>query len=204
MPPDLPDVRRATVDDLPTIQRTLGRAFSDDPVWSWAIKKRKGLEERIGVVLGIAARLHLTHESVWMTNDGRSVAVWAPPKQWRVAPQRFLRHAPRSLWAVGLRSLPALAALGETERRHPRGDHWYLAVLGTDPDAQGRGLASAAMAPVLEHCDVEGSGAYLESSKEQNIAFYARHGFEVTGTIDLSRGGPRIWTMWRDPQEPEG
>ena len=33
-------------------------------------------------------------------------------------------------------------------------------VLGTDPDHQGRGLGSALMAPVLEHCDRDGVGAY--------------------------------------------
>lgn len=83
------------------------------------------------------------------------------------------------------------------------GEHWYLAALGTDPEAQGRGLAAAVLAPVLDGCDTDGLGAYLESSKEQNLPFYARHGFAVTGTIDLSRGGPRLWTMWRDPRPLE-
>jgi len=35
------------------------------------------------------------------------------------------------------------------------------------------------MIPILEHCDSEGMPAYLESSKESNIAFYRRHGFKV-------------------------
>lgn len=196
-------MRLATAADLPLLQRTLGRAFADDPVWTWAIKKRARLDERIGVFLGIAVQLHLEHDSVWMTDDGRSAAVWAPPKQWRIPPKRFVRFLPRALRAAGVRSFPPLAALGETERRHPRGDHWYLAVLGTDPDAQGRGLASAVMSPVLDRCDAEGIAAYLESSKEENLAFYARHGFEVTGTIDLRFGGPRVWTMWRDPVPPD-
>ena len=196
----LPPVRLATADDLPVLQRTLGRAFVDDPVWTWVMKTGTRLDERIGAFLGIAIRLHLPHESVWMTCDGRCAAIWAPPMAWRIPPRRFLRYVPTALREAGLRSLPALSALGETERRHPTGNHWYLAVLGTDPDARGCGRASAVLAPVLERCDTDGLGAYLESSKEENTPFYARHGFEVTDTIDLTHGGPRLWTMWRDPQ----
>jgi hypothetical protein len=55
------------------------------------------------------------------------------------------------------------------------------------------------MAPVLEQCDRDGLGAYLESSAERNIDFYARHGFRVTDERRLPRG-PRLWPMWREPR----
>mgnify|MGYP000553009847 CR=1 FL=1 len=62
-------------------------------------------------------------------------------------------------------------------------------VLGTDPAHQGRGVGSALMEPVLRECDEAGLHAYLESSKASNVPFYRRHGFEVTGSLDLP-GGP--------------
>ena len=61
-------------------------------------------------------------------------------------------------------------------------------------------IGSALLTPILQQCDRETTPAYLESSKESNIPFYRRHGFEVTGTVDLPGGGPRVWPMWRDPQ----
>jgi len=63
---------------------------------------------------------------------------------------------------------------------------------------QGHGLGVAVMEPVLRRCDEDGIGAYLESSKERNVPYYRRHGFEVVDEIDLPRG-PRIWLMWREP-----
>ena len=68
------------------------------------------------------------------------------------------------------------------------------------------GLAAAStaarawlMQPVLETCDRNEIPAYLESSKERNVAFYSRHGFKVTQEITLPKGPP-IWLMWRDPR----
>lgn len=105
-----------------------------------------------------------------------------------MAHPRLLRRAP--LVGVGL--------LG-VERRHPAAPpHWYLATLGTEPACQGHGLGTAALTPVLEGCDRDGVGAYLECSKERNIDYYARFGFRVTGAIRLPRG-PTLWPMWRDP-----
>jgi ribosomal protein S18 acetylase RimI-like enzyme len=102
--------------------------------------------------------------------------------------------------ASNLRTTLRLLTLIET--KHPRQPHWYLATLGTAVDLQGKGVGSALMAPVTEHCDKEGLPAYLESSKERNVPFYRRHGFEVVKEVRLPNDGPLIWTMWRDPKAP--
>jgi ribosomal protein S18 acetylase RimI-like enzyme len=125
----------------------------------------------------------------------------APPQRWRTTLRQDLALA-RTMAAPRLvPRLPlVLRGMLGAERLHPaEPPHWYLAILGTDPDAQGRGLGSRLLAPVLERCDEDGVGAYLESSKERNIAFYARHGFRVTRTWRLPRG-PLLWAMWRDPR----
>ena len=51
----------------------------------------------------------------------------------------------------------------------------------------------------LERVDREGLPAYLESSKESNVPFYARFGFEVRETV-THPDGPSQWLMWRDPK----
>ena len=53
---------------------------------------------------------------------------------------------------------------------------------------------------MLERCDAEGLPAYLESSKERNVPFYRRHGFEVREEIHFGPGGPPMWPMWRAPR----
>ncbi len=103
----------------------------------------------------------------------------------------------RDLLGDGLDRLKV--AMAVMRAAHPTAPHWYLEGLGTDPPAQGRGLAVAALAPVLARCDTEMMPAYLESTKESNVGFYERRGFRVTQTIDVPDGGPRLWAMWREP-----
>lgn len=196
-----PGVRVASRDDLAAMGATLGAAFADDPVMEWLVGAERAGAERAGCLYRALADGHLGDGLTTVTADAEAVAVWAAPRRYSIPPGRFVPHIPclvRSLGLRGIRRLPAMAAV---EKLHPAEPHYYLAVLGTHPDHQGRGHASAAMAPVLRRADAEGVACYLESSKERNVPYYRRHGFEVTGTHDLAGGkGPRLWLMWRDPQ----
>jgi ribosomal protein S18 acetylase RimI-like enzyme len=186
------------------MERSLGAAFLDDPIWQWLLGERRITEQRAGRVLGAFAMTHLDDELTSISDDGTSVAVWAAPKRFRISPREFLPYLPTTVRSLGVGGVARLMRLAEIERLHPKEPHYYLAILGTHPDSQGRGLGSAVLGPVLARADEEGVGCYLESSKESNVPFYRRHGFEVTAEHDVAGGrGPRTWLMWRDPQPPD-
>lgn len=194
-------VRRARTADLPVLGEMLARAFADDPVAAWSSPRaapRRRMLERFHTA---RARHFLPHGEVWMTESGESAAVWAPPGAWKTTLRQDLELTACMLSPRLLPRAPLVArGLLGTERKHPEEPpHWYLSTLGTDPVAQGRGLGTRVLEPVLAHCDRDGVAAYLESSKERNVDYYARFGFRVTEVIRLPRG-PQIWLMWRDPR----
>ncbi|HEX5224938.1 MAG TPA: GNAT family N-acetyltransferase [Solirubrobacteraceae bacterium] len=195
------EVRRAHAADEPELARMLARAFHDDPVAEWACRSEAARPRMLERFQGTRVRQLLPHEEVWASADLSCAALWAPPGRWKTTVREDLAIMrcmlqPRMWWRT---PLIASGMLG-LEARHPSGPpHYYLAVLGTDPPRQGEGLGSALLAPVLERCDHDGVGAFLESSKERNVDFYARHGFRVTDEIRLPRG-PKMWQMWRDPR----
>ncbi len=94
-----------------------------------------------------------------------------------------------------------MEALGRMHQARPSEPHWYLAVLGTSPDQQSRGLGGRVLAPMLERCDRTGVPAYLESSNPANVGFYRRHGFEATGRFVLD-DDVLVTPMFREPHPP--
>jgi ribosomal protein S18 acetylase RimI-like enzyme len=196
-----PTVRRAIAADVPGLARMLARAFFDDPVAQWAFPPERLRLAALERFQERRLRQLLAEEEVWTTSELTCGALWAPPERWKTTLAQdaaFLRCFANPRLAV--RAPIAVSGMLALQRSHPpHPPHYYLALLGTDPDHQGRGLGSALLAPVLEQCDRDGVGAFLESSKESNIAFYARHGFRVVQEFRLLRG-PSMWKMWRDPR----
>jgi ribosomal protein S18 acetylase RimI-like enzyme len=195
-----PALRRANRTDVPELAAMLARAFIDDPIAEWSCRPDSLRQPVLERFYAIRTRQLLAHEEVWISAERNSAALWAPPKRWKLTAMEDAQLS-RTLLHPRLLARAPLVVVGllGIERKHPVAPpHWYLAFLGTDPSAQGQGLGSAVLRPVLERCDQDGVAAYLESSKERNIDFYARHGFRVTGEPRLPRG-PRFWPMWREP-----
>jgi ribosomal protein S18 acetylase RimI-like enzyme len=196
-PPE-PRVRPARAEDHFAISKAIGRAFFDDPIALHLFPSEISRSKRFGRFAQLAIDSFADHGIVHTTDPIRGAAIWqapSPPDVGVAAQLRLLMRLAHTTRSAFFRAI----ALGETMREHHYPEpHWYLAILGTVPEAQGRGLGSAMMQPVLERCDADGLPAYLESSKESNIPFYNRHGFEVTGTIEIENG-PTLWPMVRRP-----
>jgi GNAT superfamily N-acetyltransferase len=190
--------RPATDADAPAMVEMLARAFYDDPVFRWLfpddakrlVQSKRYFEGR--------ARILLRQGECYTVDGSEAAAMWARPGEWHDPPIDVLRQFVHLVPALGRRIPRSLAGLRVIEERHPRAPHWYLSVLGTEPDRQGQGLGSAVMQPVLEECDRLEIPAYLETGTERNVAFYTRHGFKVRDEFRLPKGPP-IWLMWRDP-----
>ncbi len=186
--------RKATHESLPTLSETLALAFYDDPVLMWCIADGSRRREILPRFFGALSDSYASYDEIWDVDEGVSAAVWAPPGAEddeqlgdRIG-EISAEYADRVFEVLGL-----------MEEKHPVEPHYYLFVLGTRPECQGRGVGSALMRPVLETCDRDGVPAYLEATSERNKQLYLRHGFEVTGEIPLP-DGPTMWPMWRSPR----
>ena len=196
---ELPGVRHAHRDDIEPVTDTLARAFDDDPVMGWLFPDDETRLKKSRKFFLLRLKQFLPQGDVYTTADYSGGAIWAVPGQWHLPALATLQMIAVLAPAVGSRGPRAVRGMMQVDAEHPSAPHYYLAVLGTEPEMQGQGIGSALMQPVLETCDCDEIPAYLESSKERNVAFYSRHGFKVTQEITLPKGPP-IWLMWRDPR----
>lgn len=201
---NIPTTRAAAMPDVRALSVTLAKAFFDDPVISWILPDDRSRKARSGIMFDTLARhAHVPHGGAELIERGDSVgsaALWDPPGEWRLPLRTQARQFPAFLRAFGTRLPVAISVLTAIERHHPAEPHWYLAIIGTDPAAQGLGLGGALMRSRLDRCDRDGIPAYLESSKDSNVPYYEKFGFRVTRELALPGGGPPVWLMWRDPQ----
>jgi GNAT superfamily N-acetyltransferase len=192
--------RVATRAELPAAIATLARAFHADPVWSWAFPDPKRRLEQHRVVWGLVAEAALSYGSAWLTGDCAAVALWIPPGKPELLPVDEERLEGLLKELLGDGATRVLETFERFEAAHPDDDpHYYLSLLGTNPDRRGQGLGMGLMAATLERIDAEGAPAFLESSNPVNTPRYERLGFTVCGEFELPEDGPSVTQMWRDP-----
>ena len=192
-------IRLATKADNAAISRTLAKSFADDPVKLFLCGGEQLPIDRAMAFFSAFQKIQLPHGHVYTTPGVEAAAIWAPPGEWKVPFSAIVKNSPTFVKLYGRRFLPNLSVLTDLEKRHPKEPHYYLEFIGTDPAQQGKGWGTKLMQPMIERADVEGVGMYLESSKESNVPFYARFGFEVREVMQHRRNGPKQWLMWRDP-----
>jgi ribosomal protein S18 acetylase RimI-like enzyme len=197
------DVRPARRSDIPALARALARAFRDDPVIAWV---QPDAERRTAALPGLFGALTRHHflagrgAEVATSDDGvGAAALWDPPGRWQQSPREQIAMLPAVLRAFRGRLAVGREVTDLMKEHHPEEPHWYLAVLGSDPAVRGRGYGKALMRSRLARCDAECAPAYLESSNPDNVPYYERFGFEVTGEIVIP-DGPSLWPMWRNPR----
>jgi GNAT superfamily N-acetyltransferase len=194
------EARPATRPEMDGAVETLARAFYADPVWSWTFPDP---ERRLGqhrAVWGLVAAAALEYGSAWLVGDCAAVALWIPPGKPELRPEDEERLEDMLGELLGDGAARVLETFERFEAAHPeREPHYYLSLLGTNPDHRGRGLGMGLLEATLARIDAEGAPAFLESSNPVNTPRYERLGFAVCGEFDLPEDGPRVTQMWRDP-----
>ncbi|MFE5187082.1 GNAT family N-acetyltransferase [Streptomyces sp. NPDC056628] len=192
-------IRTAGEADRELVVGLLDAAFQNDPVSNWVFpgeEHRRTIHPRL---MAAFTDVVLAHGRIDLTEDGTACALWmSVPAD---APEQD-DEGPAQLRAAVDPDNERVELIGRlTAGIHPAGRaHEYLWMIAAAPERQGQGLGTALITSVLDRCDQEGLGAYLEASSARSRVLYERLGFTLEGRpLDLP-DGPRMWPMWREPR----
>ncbi len=191
-----PIIKTATAADEAAIIAVVVLAFSADPAarWTWPDPDQY-LRHFPSLVRAFGGRA-FAHGSAHFVDGYAGAALWLPPE---VHPDEdaLITLLQRTVPAQGQQDV--FTVFEQMGRYHPLEPYWYLPLIGVDPSQQGKGHGSALLRHALIPCDRDHTLAYLESSNPKNMPLYARHGFELLGTIQVGTSPP-IFPMLRTPR----
>ena len=186
----------ATITDEVEVDRaiaTLVLAFVTDPVARWMYDDPHQYLLHISRLFRALGTSSFEEGAAQRTVDGLGVALWLPPG---------IHSDDGPLEAViaesigGEKQTEVAAIFEQTEHYRPREPHWYLSLIGVEALHRNKGCGAALLQHRLRQCDREHQPAYLWSSNPLNISLYERHGFKISGTIQVG-SSPSIFPMQR-------
>lgn len=181
----------------------LARAFLDNPMnrtIHGPHPARRLRANRAGL-RALLLDLHPWTRTRVIRNEGRVVGGFvAVPPGGHPLPGASLRRQLGCWFWQGARAMDRWGFVTETlAREHPLEPHWYLSVLGVDPDWQGRGLGSRLLDALHALAREEPAPIYLESDRPESVAFYGARGFERLGDVWIF--DVQCWRLRRAPNE---
>jgi ribosomal protein S18 acetylase RimI-like enzyme len=185
--------------DVDRVVEVLAGAFNSDPLWGWAFPDPQRRREQHRQLWQLCVEAAMRFPSVWLAAGGTAASVWIPPGESEFSAAEEARFEPLVNELLGDQAWRAFEAFALLEQVHPHDQpHYYLSLLGTDPQQRGHGHGLGLLADNLVRIDEEGMPAYLEASNPANVELYRRYGFEVVNSVQPSDGAPEVATMWRE------
>jgi GNAT superfamily N-acetyltransferase len=202
MSADINNLLRLGPKHVKPASEVLARAFFKDAETSYYFPDNEKRAQKLPHLFRSAVLHGIHHGEVYATPNLEGIAIWIPSDMLDIPFWRFLLYGgllplfrvnPMTLWRLKS-SDNYLSGLHKQLAPFP---HWYLSLLGVDPQFQGNGYASQLMRPMLQRLDKENMPAYLETQTEKNVSIYQAYGFKVIekGITPVSK--IETWIMLR-------
>ena len=170
--------------DIDRLARIAADAYRDYPLHNWLTKGRYDAKAS-ELIMRISLKT-MTEDAVIYADseEMNGFAAWLPFGFTGNKTLPFLRNGGlRLIFHSGLGIIGRLLTYETYAMNLKKAftDHydWYLYNLSIKKEAQGKGIASKLMRPMLQFCDDERMIAYLETNKEANVSLYQHYGFDL-------------------------
>lgn len=197
--------------DLPKVGAVLADAFYSDPLWLKLLEgvSRARSDRIVSALYESSIRYCLRYGEGYATSqDLEGVIGWVPGD---VASMTFGRQMRSGAFIKGMKAvallggrsrmaLRALAPVPQARQANMKERPFiYLQVLGVATGLQGRGFGGELLGALVERSDQTGIPLYTETTLDEAVGVYERHGFTVINQIALPVVDVPLWEFLREP-----
>ena len=193
-------------EDIPRLAEVAADAYRDYPLHNWFTKGK--YDEKASRLLMQVSLKTMTEDAVIYADskEMNGFAAWLPFGFTGNKALPFLLNGGLELILhSGLGIIARLSAYEDyamnLKKEFTDNYDWYLFNLSIKKDAQGKGIASKLMRPMLNFCDDEKMVAYLETNKEDNVGLYKHFGFDLKKEELIPKTTVTHYAMVRFPKD---
>ena len=185
----------------------LARAFRDDPIDDYAYPDAAEKARKLPHMYEFLLRYYLRYAQTYATSSRlEGIAVWVRLEKvasisfWRIILSGALLPALKMGVKCSRRMQPFFEYVDGKHKALVPFPHWYLMLLGVDPEFQGQGYASRLLRGMFPGIDEDGLPCYLETETERNVSLYQHLGFRVLDEFIVPGTTVKFWAMLRESQ----
>lgn len=168
--------------DLDKVAEIAADAYQDYPLHNW-FTKGKYNKKVSKLIMKISLKTMSKDAIIYADSEElNGFAIWLPFGFTGSKTLPFLFNGGiKLIFQVGLGIISRLLTYEnfamKLKKKYTNNVDWYLYNLSIKQSAQGKGIATKLLKPMLNFCDMEKMVCYLETNKEKNVTLYEHYGF---------------------------
>ena len=180
-------MKKAGYTDKSIVVNILSRSFQNDPHINWLLEDSKS-QNKLKKIMEYVFEESLGKGDVYLSDDEMAAALWNYEKREKVSLRYVVRNL-SFLLEVGIKATIRILKTDKlTYSQYPKNEKYcQLYLIGVLPEAQGKGLASSLIDPMIERMEKEAITMHLETANPKNVAIYMKKGFNIIHSIPLGK-----------------
>jgi len=174
----------ANFSDKPLIVKILTDTFKNDPCLNWLIEKISN-KNKLENIVNYVVDETLCTGSIFFTINKKAVVLWKTENKEKFT-FKFIKRNIIFLFQMGIKCVVKNLKMSHISHKHfpNNSKFYYLYMIGVLNEAQGNGLASKLMNPILKYSQSENIPVFLETANPKNVEIYKKKGFVIIDSFN--------------------
>ena len=199
--------RLLTFSDVEQAAQVISQAFINDPLISFVLPFRRTRVKTLYKFFRAYGEVNIKNNRGYGFGEPlQGVAYWKSPNQdnLSISVKSLTLFLPLlfTFYPIGyFRAKAIFQKIDELHKNYADEPHYYLDNIGVIPIAQGKGVSSKLIRPILEMADSQKVITYTDTVTQSNVALYEHFGFQCMEESSIANTGITVWALRRPSTE---